>query len=346
MTSPLQEPFARLKLALVLLPTLLSVGTVGYAVIEEMSIFDAFYMTLITVSTVGFSEVGQLGQAGRVFTAGLIMAGVFLLAFATGSFIETIVEGELAEFFGRRKMAQKIAELKDHWIICGYGRMGNFVVREMQRAKVPPAVVLLDSNAARVNNARDHGLLAMEADATDEEALALAGIERARGLVSLVASDAENVFICLTARGMNPRLTIIARALEEKTEAKLRRAGADKVVSPYVVGGHRLSQAVLQPAVAEFLEFAAGHDLSLEMEEARVGAGSALEGVALRDSGIRSELDLIVLAIRRSGGEMLFNPGADTVLEDGDTLIALGPGRCIIQLRERASGPGEAAGTP
>ena len=173
-------------------------------------------------------------------------------------------------------------------------------------------------------------LLSLDADATHEEALDRAGIRLAQGLVSLVATDAENVFICLTAREMNPKLTIIARASEERSEDKLRRAGADKVVSPYIVGGHRLSQAVLQPAVAEFLEFAAGQDLSLEMEQTRIHEGSPLVGVELRNSGLRSELDLIVLAIRLANGKLLFNPGASTVLHVGDTLIAMGPGKNLV----------------
>lgn len=333
----LRDPVSRLRLALIALPALLSMGTAAYWLfLDDVTVFDAFYMTLITVSTVGFREVVPLGLAGRVVTTGLILCGVFLVAFSTASFIESIVEGELARHFGRRRLEQRIAELKGHWIICGFGRMGEQVAQEMRKSPHAPPIVIIDNSEERARYCEESNLLYLQADATHEETLEAAGISRAKGLVSLVSSDAENVFICLTARGLAPKLTIIARALEERSEDKLRRAGADKVVSPYVVGGHRLSLAVTQPAVAEFLEFAAGHDLQLEMEETHIGEGSPLAGVELRNSGLRSDLDLIVLAIRRAAGEMLFNPKADTVLEAGDTLIAMGPGTCLAQLHKRA----------
>ncbi|RMG15506.1 MAG: potassium channel protein [Planctomycetota bacterium] len=332
----LSDPLGRLRLGLLFLLLLLSLGTVGYTLMG-LSPFDAFYMTLITVSTVGFSEIGgELTTPWRMFTAGLILSGVILVAFSTASFIEAVVEGGLASYFGRRRMAQKIAEMEGHWIVCGYGRMGELVCKEILRSKNPPPVVVIDRDAERARACEEERLLVLEADATHEETLEAAGIERAYGLVSLVASDAENVYIALTARGMNARLVIVARALEDHSEKKLRRAGADKVVSPYTVGGHRLAQAVLQPVVAEFLEFAAGHDLRLEMEETVIQPGTQLVGTELRHSGLRSELDLIVLAIRRANGEMLFNPKAETRLEALDTLIALGPAHCLDRLKEWA----------
>jgi len=334
----LEDPVQRLRLAVVLLVVLAIAGTVGYHWIAGLDWFDAFYMTLITVSTVGFSEIGDLNFPGRVFTAFLIMGGIFLVTFSVGSFLETIVEGELAQFFGRRRLEQRISALDEHWIICGYGRMGEQVTREMNMAKRPVPFVVIDTDLERVLACEEAGHLYVQADATDEECLERAGIQRARGLVSLVASDAENVFICLTARQIAPHLKIVARSLETRSEAKLRQAGADKVISPYNVGGHRLSQAVLQPVVAEFLEFAASHDLQLELEQSEIRRGSALVGLALRDSGLRNELDLIVLAIRRADGGMLFNPGADTVLEAGDTLIAMGHGASLVELGKRAAG--------
>ncbi len=335
-TARLSDPLFRLRLGVLMLTLLFVAGTVGYALLEDLSIFDAFYMTLITISTVGFQEIGgELHTGSRVLTACLIVSGLLLVAFSTGSFIESIVEGGLADHFGRRRLAQRVAELKDHWIICGYGRMGELVAKQMLKATNAPPVVVIDRDAERLAECQEAGLLFVAADATTEEALEEAGVGRAKGLVSLVASDAENVFICLTAREIAPGLTIVARALEERSADKLRRAGADKVVSPYLVGGHRLSQAVLQPAVAEFLEFAAGHDLQLELEESRICSGSPLIGKQLKDSGLRSELELIVLAIRRKNAEMIFNPGALSVLEEGDTLIVMGPGDGVTKLHER-----------
>ncbi len=328
------DPVTRLRLALLGLVLLLGVGTLGYRLLG-MRVFDAFYMTLITISTVGFNEVGQLSTAGRAFTALLILSGVFLLAFSTASFIESVVEGELARTLGRRRLEQKIAALRGHWVICGFGRMGEEVTREMAHAKRPPPFVVVDADVERIQACEEAGHLYILGDATDEEVLTRAGIEHARGLVSLVASDAQNVFICLSARQMAPGLKIVARALETKSEAKLKHAGADKVVSPYSVGGHRLSQAVLQPVVAEFLEFAASHDLQLELEQVEVGEGCGLVGVPLKRSGLRSDLDLIVLAIRRADGTMLFNPRAETVLEAGDTLIAMGESKSLVELGKR-----------
>lgn len=234
----LEDPVQRLRLAAVFLVLLACTGTAGYHVIAGLGWFDSFYMTLITVNAVGFHEVGgKLTFPARVFTALLIMGGIFLVTFSVGSFLEAIVEGGLAQFFGRRRLEQRIAALEGHWIVCGYGRMGAQVTREMSRAKHPAPFVVIDEDLDRIVACEEAGHLYVQADATDEECLERAGIQRARGLVSLVASDAANVFICLTARQMAPHLKIVARSSEVRTEGKLRHAGADKVISPYTVGG-------------------------------------------------------------------------------------------------------------
>lgn len=314
---------------------LLIVGTFGYSQLG-LGWFNAFYMTLITISTVGFGELtGAMSLSARVFTVGLIMSGIFLVAFTTASFIETIVEGGLARRFGERRLKRQIEALDNHWIVCGFGRMGAQVTTEILAAKRPPGVVVLDTSPERVRRCDEQGILYLLGDATHEEVLSEAGIERAAGLVSLVKSDAENVFICLTARGMRPDLRIVARALEERSEAKLRRAGADEVISPYVVGGHRLTQAVLRPAVAQFLEYAATRDL-LELEQATIREGSHLANCSLKNSGLRRDMDIIVLALQRPNGEVLFNPTADTVLEVGDTMIAMGDGKSLGEFERRA----------
>lgn len=330
------DPGQKLKLAAGSLAGLLGVGTVGYRLIEPgFSVFDSFYMTLITVSTVGFSEVRTLSLGGRIWTSVLIVAGVVLVAFAVGAFLESIVEGELAEFLGRRRVTREISNLNDHWIICGFGRMGAYVAQELTESKRRPGFVVVEVNEERLRSAEIEGYLTLYGDATLDETLEAAGIERARGLVSLVATDAENVFICLTARQLSPTLRIIARALDENSENKLLRAGANKVIAPYYVGGLRLSQAILRPAVQDFIDFAMGRELEIDMEEVTLSRDSPLAGHELKDSPIRTELDLILVAVKREDGTMLFNPAATTKLLSGDTLIAVGRSENLHKLQDR-----------
>ena len=332
------DPSQKLKLAFGSLAGLLGVGTIGYRLIEpQFSWFDAFYMTLITISTVGFTEVHQLDFSGRVWTSALIMTGVVLVAFAVGAFLELIVEGELAEFLGRRRVTREIKNLSNHWIICGFGRMGAYVASELVHSKRRPGFVVVEMNEDRLRAADVDGYLTLYGDATQDETLHAAGIDRARGLVSLVATDAENVFICLTARQLSPTLRIIARALDENSENKLLRAGANKVIAPYYVGGLRLSQAILRPAVQDFIDFAMGRQLEIDMEEITLAAHAPLAGIQLKDSPIRTELDLILVAVKRQDGTMLFNPAATTTLLAGDTLIAVGRSENLHKLQERCS---------
>lgn len=318
--NPLSNPAHRLRLAVLGMGLLLVVGTAGYQLLggPEWTLADSFFMTLITISTVGYGETHPLTPAGRLFTAGLILCGLFLVAFSTASFLEFVVEGRLVRYFGRRRLERQIAALDGHWIICGYGRIGHLVGRELRGAKRAPPFVIIERDAERVAACEEDGVLYLLGDATHEETLEAAGIRRAKGLVSLVASDAENVFICLTARGVAPRLQIIARAIEERSEGKLRRAGANKVISPYRMGGHRVSQSILRPNVESLLDLAfTHHELDFELEEVLLDPDSVLVGLKLSHSPIRSELDLIVIAIKRAAGETLFNPRSDTVLQGG-----------------------------
>ncbi|MEZ6184629.1 MAG: NAD-binding protein [Planctomycetota bacterium] len=315
----------RLRLSVAGLAILHLSGTIALKLVaDDYTWFDAFYMCLITISTVGFHEIGELSVAGRLVTSFLIMGGLFLVAAATGSFIESIVEGNLAQHFGRRRLDRQIAQLKDHWIICGYGRLGQFVVRELLLGSKAPSFVVIDNSEDRVRLLEDEGLLYILGDATQDEVLAAAGIDRARGILVLVDTDAENVFICLSARSTNPSLRIVAGAHDEHSEAKLKRAGANKVISPYKLGGSRLSLAITRPSVQDFLDFAQGQELEVMLEELQLEETSSLAGVKLRDSPLRTNLNLIVLAVKRRDGPMLFNPGGDTTLEGGDTLVVLG----------------------
>lgn len=337
-----QRPLAysnTLRIGLVGLATLLLVGTIGYPLLDpEFSVLDGFYLTLITITTVGFGEIHQLDAPGRVFTSGIIVTGVILVAVTIRGLIESIVEGELANYFGRRRLERQISALQDHWIICGYGRIGRSAALELHHAKRPPAIVVVDSSDERIQECERDGFLYILGDATQEEVLEQAGIRRAAGILVVVRTAADNVYICLTARELHEELRIVSRAVEEKSEARLRRAGANMVVSPYHLGGLHLARAVLRPALSSFLDVVVGHDLHIELEEIEIPAGSAFIGCRLRDTPIRSEHDVIVLAVRRKSGEFQFNPGADTTLEEGDTLLAVGDGPKLVELERRIEG--------
>jgi voltage-gated potassium channel len=325
MTSGRSES-ARLRALLLTLcvpVALVVLGTAGYRLIEGWPLRDALYMTVITVTTVGFSEVHPLTTSGRAFTMLLAMGGVFTLFYAATAVIQAVVSGEVEGVMARKRMQRALAELRDHIIVCGYGRMGRLVCHEFSAMKMP--FVLVDRQAALLEGFdMPHGI-AVVGDATTDELLKRVGVERARTLVTLAASDADNLFITMSARLLSERLYIVARAEEEDAELKLRRAGASRVVSPYRIGGQRVAQAVLRPAVMDFVELATRHDsMDLQIEEIVVGNDSSLAGRALRDSRLRQDLGLIIVAIRKKDGRMVFNPPPEEVMEREDLLIALG----------------------
>ncbi len=309
-------------IALAISATLL-VGTLGFVFIEGYPPFDAFYMTLITMTTVGYSEIHPLSHAGRVFNSFLIMFGVTTIFIAVGAMTQTIIEMEFGDVIGKRRNKRMIDKLKDHYIICGYGRVGRGAAAELQHAGVP--FVVVDIRPERVELAIHSGLLAVIADSTRDETLRLVGIERARGLVAALATDADNLFVLLSAKGLNPKIYVATRAAEEGAEEKMRRAGADSVFAPYAITGHRLAQSLLRPDVVQFLEFAT-KDIGMDVviEQARVAPTSAAVSRTIRDLQLGRDVGVIVLAIRTSGGDMRFNPPADTPVQAGDTLIAMG----------------------
>lgn len=299
------------------------VGTSGYMRIEGWRFLDALYMTVITITTVGFGEVGTLSETGRTFTVILIFMGMGIMAYAVGMVAQVMVEFQLRSILGRRKLGLRIKSVKNHYIICGYGRIGRIIAHELKTHRIP--MLVIEENAELKEALEAEDLPYLIGDATSEEVLLEAGIERAKGLVAVVLSDAENVFITMTARSLNPELFILSRADEEKTERKLLRAGADRVVMPYLIGGQKMAQSIVKPAVADFLELTVhGKDIALGMEELPVARESRLAGVSLMDSGIRQEMNVIIIGIRKAGGEMTFNPSSQTRIEAGDTLIALG----------------------
>jgi len=312
-----------LWLSLVIVAVVVIVGTLGYSFIEGWSLFDSMYMTIITLTTIGYGEIHQLDRAGRIFTIVLIIFGVGTVAFAVRNAAKLMIEGELGAIFGRKKLEQKIKDLKDHYIVCGFGRMGRLISRELARKPVPFVVIEKDASLIQEEDWEKH--LFITGDADKDETLVKAGIERAKGLITVVSTDADNLYIVLTARGLSPDLYIVARAGEDGSEKKLRRAGANKVISPYLIGADRMAQAVLRPNVVDFIEFATqSENLDLKMEEVTINKGSALSGLALKQSGIRQDLGIIIVAIKRADGRMDFNPSPVSVIHEGDCLIALG----------------------
>jgi voltage-gated potassium channel len=310
-------------------------GTLGYMLVEGWSFFDSLYMSVITLTTVGYLEVHTLTTAGRVFTMGLLLTGVFSLFYAATSAIRSIVGGELTGQLGRSRMEKKLQTLHDHIIICGYGRMGRLVAQEFALQQIP-FVVIERNHELLANFAVEHGL-ALIGDATHDGTLRRAGIDRAKTLVTLAASDADNLFITLSARLMTDDVFIVARAEDEGAEKKLMKAGASRVISPYVIGGQRVAQAVLRPSVVDFIELATRSDyMALQIEETVVRPGSSLSGQALRDAALRQNLGLIVVAIKRPDGRMVFNPAPEAAIVEGDTLITIGPKNQQDQLRTLA----------
>jgi voltage-gated potassium channel len=313
-----------LGLLVALLTLLVCFGTFGYMLLEGFSFLDGLYMTIITLTTVGFGEVRPLGPGGRVFTIFLIFSGAGFVAYNLAFFTRLLLDGNLLERYRRRQVNKLIEQLTDHFIICGYGEMGQIIVRMLLEQQIPVVVLeIADDVTARLS---ERDILHIRADATEEESLLAAGIQRARGLVTVINKDTDNVFIVLTARDLNRDLFICSRASTSGTEKKLIKAGADRVVSPYASGAVRIAHNILRPTVTDFLELAlSGEGMELSMEEFAVPEGAAIVGKMLIDSGIRYEFNLIVVAIKRLDGRMIYNPSPQETFEAGDILIIIGP---------------------
>jgi voltage-gated potassium channel len=322
-----------LRLALALFLAILAGGTVGYMLVEGWSPWDAFYMTVITVATVGYREVHALSFAGQVFTVVLIFGGVGTAFYTATQLAAVVVEGGLHRRFEQRRVTRMLEDLKDHFILCGYGRIGSIIASELRQQGVP--FVVIERNPERVQSAITHGWVAVEADASQEEVLRRIGIDRARGLIAAVGTDAENVYTVLTARVLRPDLFIIARVESDEAEHRLRRAGADRVISPYQIGATHMVQTALRPAVVDFVQLAtsSGH-LELSMEQVHVREQSGLVGKSIVDAGIRQRFGVIVVAIKRADGAMEFNPAPEAVIRAGDELVVLGRPENVKALEE------------
>jgi voltage-gated potassium channel len=298
-------------------------GTLGFIFIEHYPPFDAFYMTLITISTVGYAEVHPLSQAGRIFNSFLIFFGVTIMLLAIGGMTQAIIELELNQFFAERRKKKMIDQLRDHYIVCGFGRVGRGAAHELRRAGVPFLVV--DNNEDRVEWAIKDGMLAVLADATNDETLKEAGLLRAKGLIATLQSDADNLFVILSAKALKPSLQVAARVASEQSEKKMRLAGADYVFAPYDMTGNRMAQVMLKPHVFQFIDFTTkGMGLDVGIEQFRVPPESELVSKSLVETRLRKELRVIVLAIRKSDGSMIFNPPAEAEVNAGDHLIVMG----------------------
>ena len=336
-TMRLDRLTRRFLIILLAIAGTLAIGTVGFTVIDHYPPFDAFYMTLTTMTTVGYAELHPLSRAGRIFNSFLIFFGVTTIFIAIGAMTQTIIELEFGDAIGKRRTKRMIDNLKNHYIICGFGRVGRGAASELQHAGVP--FVVVDSSPERVERAMHAGMLAVAADATRDETLTQVGIAQARGLVAALATDADNLFVLLSAKGLNPGLYVATRAAEEGAEVKMRRAGADAVFAPYAMTGHRLAQSMLRPHVVQFLDFTTndiGKDISIE--QVRVAEDSEMAAHSIQEMRLGRDLGVIVMAIRARDGGMMFNPSADTLIRPGDYLIVMGRQESLRTLEERLSG--------
>jgi len=299
-------------------------GTVGYMVVEGWSFLDSLYMTVLALTTVGFTEVHPLSQRGEVFTIALVVVGVVLIALGLRWLIEFMVSGTLTGMFRRRAVHKKVAQLRGHYIVCGFGRVGEAVAREFAAHGAP--FVVVDSDPTRLGRAFESGYLGVEGDAAQDETLDEAGIEHATGLVAAVDSDAETIYVVLSARVLNPRLTIIARAASEESAGKLRRAGADQVISPYSIGGKKMATLLLRPLVSDYLEVVSrGGEIEFRLEEFALNGTCEVIGRSIRELDIRRATGASVLAVRRGAtNQFETNPGPDLVLDETDVIIAIG----------------------
>ena len=306
-------------------------GTIGYSIIEGWDIFDSLYMTIITLSTTGYREIKPLSDFGRIFTMVLIILGVSILFYMLGNLNIVLFE---RNFFRNRKMQSRIDRFNEHYIVCGFGRMGRKIAAELDRRN-KLYVVIEKTESPDNGNGR---LIYIQGDATEDGILAKAGIERARGLVAVLSDDASNVFTTLSARVLNPRLKIIAKAEEESSREKLLKAGADRVILPYEIGGFRVAQALLKPTVMDYIdEVFSRTDIGLEIEEVKLSDTSTLKGKTVSESGLRSDLNIIIIGISRESGEWIYNPRSDTILQQNDILIVIGGTNELIKFEKLAN---------
>ena len=321
----------------IILAAVIGFGTLGYIVIEMWSPLDALYMTVITLTTVGFGEVYPLSHSGKIFTIILVVMGVAGVAYTLSVIARMVVEGEIKSLLGRRKMQKGLKELTNHYIVCGFGRVGRRIAQELCARKVP--FVVIDRDPQRIEQAETDCFIFVQGDSTSDQTLLDAGIERAKGLITAVVDEADSVFIVLSARQLNPGLFITARAESDEGEKKLLRAGANKVISPHKIGGIRMALTALRPNLVDFMSLVTfDQRTDLSIEEIEVKGGSSLVDSTIKDCHIRHDLGTTIVGIKKPGKDVFLNPSPETTIEAGDILIVIGERKGLEKLEELTGG--------
>ena len=331
-----------LRLAILSVLLAIAVGTLTFHTLEGWSILDSLYVTAQTVTTVGYGDMTPRTAYGRAFATIFMIVSVGVVLYALTSTVQSIVQSELVNTFGQRRRSRRMSKLRNHFIICGAGRVGSHVVRGLLGSN--DTLIVIERDPQKVAELTDLGVTVLVRDATLEESLREAGVEQARGLAACLPNDADNVYVVLTARDLNHSLHIVARAAEEQAEAKLIRAGANRVVAPTIIGGHRMAVALTKPAVGDFIDSITANNLDLGFEQLEVEPVSPLVGRKLSETNIRSELDIVIVSIRRSDGQIVFNPSGDAVIEIGDMLIAIGKSEALMKLSALTRGKAAKSG--
>jgi voltage-gated potassium channel len=333
------SPSGRIVLVLALLVFVILIGTLGFNLIEGWPLFDSFYMTLTTIATIGYGEIHPLSNSGRLFNSIVIVLGVGVAAYTFMTATRFIIEGEMQNMLGKRRLDRKIMKLDGHYIICGNGRIGSLVWKEFHKSGKP--FVVVDRDPQALDMLEKENVPFVLGDATQEETLQRAGICRAKGLIATAASDVSNVYITLISKELNPDIFILARAETEDSIRNLKRAGADRVVSPYLIGGQYMANIILKPTIMDLLDLATGErnkDISIQMEGFKIRHGSALIGIQLRDSRIRKDIGLVVVTIKNPDGNMIFNPPADYAFQEGDILVCIGEDDALEAMNKLSKG--------
>ena len=340
LTSPAPRKLAgsrfRIRYAVLAVAVATAFGTLGFHVIEGWSLVNSLYAAAQTVTTVGYGDLAPATRNGRIFATIFMFVGVGVVLYSLTASVQSIVQSELLATFGQRRQLRKMSKLRDHFIICGAGRVGSHLVKTLQADNQP--FIVIERDAQRVAELADRGVTVLVRDATSEESLREAGVEHARGLAACLPDDADNVYVVLTARDLNSQLHIVARAVEEQAESKLIRAGANRVVAPTIIGGHRMAMALTKPAVGDFIDSITANTLGLALEQLEVSPSSSLVGQKLSATNIRSELDIVIVSIRRSDGQTFFNPSGESLIETCDMLIAIGNAESLMKLSAMAKG--------
>jgi voltage-gated potassium channel len=317
------RPEKQLKIVIMMIILVILSGTLGYLLLTDKGILDSLYMTVISITTVGYKEVFEINPPLQIFTMILILSGVATIFYGITVVMQMVVEGQILSILGRKRMEKELKKLKNHYILAGFGRVGQVVAREFEENKRP--FVVIENHPEMLEILRRKGIMHVEGNSTEDEMLITAGIERAEGIVSAIPSEADNVYLALSARQLNPKLMIIARSDTNEAEKKLYRAGADRVICPHKIGGRRMALSILRPNVMDFMEIeSAGQDLDISIEEVIVPEGSKLDDVALKDSDLKKKLDLMVVAIKKPDKVIHFNPSANTKIHVGDVLVLIG----------------------